>query len=53
MVIPLTGFTPICGNIRLVLDEERQRVEIHYTASLKRAASLNYRAASVYGREVR
>lgn len=30
--IPLTGYTVISGNIRLVLDVERQRVEIHYTA---------------------
>jgi transposase len=30
--IPLTGYTVISGNIRLVLDPERQRVEIHYTA---------------------
>lgn len=30
--IPLTGYTVITGNIRLVLDVERQRVEVHYTA---------------------
>lgn len=35
IVIPLTGHTPIRGNLRLVLDEERQRVEIHYTAEVK------------------
>jgi len=35
IVIPLTGYTPIRGNLRLVLDEERQRVEIHYTAEVK------------------
>jgi hypothetical protein len=35
IVIPLTGHTPIRGNIRLVLDGERRRVEIHYTAEVK------------------
>jgi putative transposase len=30
--IPLTGYTVISGNIRVVLDLERQRVEVHYTA---------------------
>jgi putative transposase len=40
IVIPLTGNTPIRGNIRLVLDEEQRLVEIHYTAVLKRAAPL-------------
>jgi putative transposase len=30
--IPLTGYTVISGNIRVVLDVERQRVEVHYTA---------------------
>jgi IS605 OrfB family transposase len=33
--IPLTGNTVISGNIRVVLDPDNQRVEIHYTASLK------------------
>jgi putative transposase len=33
--IPLTGYTVISGNIRVVLDPDRQRVEIHYTARLK------------------
>jgi transposase len=32
--IPLTGYTVITGNIRVVLDVERQRVEIHYTAGV-------------------
>jgi len=35
IVIPLTGHTPIGGNIRLVLDEEHRRVEIHYAAGVK------------------
>lgn len=35
IVIPLTGHTPIRGNLRLVLDKERQRVEIHYFAEVK------------------
>jgi hypothetical protein len=35
IVIPLTGLAPICGNIRLVLDAEQQRVEIQYTVDLK------------------
>ncbi|MBN1888271.1 MAG: transposase [Thermoflexales bacterium] len=35
LVIPLTGNTPIKGNIRLVLDAEYQRVEVHYTAEVK------------------
>ena len=35
IVIPLTGMTPILGNVRLVLDFERQRVEVHYTAEVK------------------
>ena len=33
--IPLTGHTVISGNIRVVLDPDRQRVEVHYTARLK------------------
>ena len=35
IVVPLTGTTPILGNVRLVLDFERQRVEVHYTAEVK------------------
>ncbi len=35
IVVPLTGHTPIVGNIRVVLDVERRRVEIHYTAEVK------------------
>jgi len=35
LVIPLTGKTKISGNIRVVLDYEKQRVEIHQTAKLK------------------
>src|SRR5688572_8776530 len=34
IIIPLTGHTPITGNLRVVLDFDRQRVEIHYTAEL-------------------
>jgi putative transposase len=34
IVVPLTGHTPINGNIRIILDEERQRVEVHYTAAV-------------------
>lgn len=33
--IPLTGNTVITGNIRIVLDPERQRVEVHYTARVR------------------
>ena len=33
--IPLTGNTVISGNIRIVLDPDKQRVEIHYTAGVK------------------
>ena len=35
LVVPLTGNTPIVGNLRVVLDFERQRVEVHYTATVK------------------
>ncbi len=35
MVIPLTGSTPIRGNIRVVLDFENERIEVHYTATVK------------------
>jgi len=40
IVVPLTGNTPIVGNIRVVLDAERRRVEIHYTSDVKVAAPL-------------
>jgi len=40
IVVPLTGNTPIVGNLRVVLDAERQRVEIHYTAEVKVGAPL-------------
>jgi transposase len=40
IVIPLTGKTPIRGNIRLVLDWEQRRAEIHYTSEVKAAPSL-------------
>jgi transposase len=39
-VLPLTGKTPVRGNIRVVLDFERQRVEVHYTAEIKPHAPL-------------
>lgn len=32
--VPLTGNTTISGNIRVVLDADRERVEIHYTAPI-------------------
>jgi transposase len=32
--IPLTGNTVISGNIRVVLDADKRRVEIHYTSGL-------------------
>jgi len=35
IVIPLTGNTPIRGNIRVVLDFENERIEVHYTATVK------------------
>jgi putative transposase len=37
--IPLTGQTVISGNIRVVLDPDKRRVEIHYTAPLKTVAA--------------
>ncbi|MBN1888803.1 MAG: hypothetical protein JW850_12480, partial [Thermoflexales bacterium] len=40
IVIPLTGNTPIRGTIRLVLDAERRRVEIHYAAKVKSSQPL-------------
>jgi putative transposase len=40
IIIPLTGSTPICGIIRVVLDHERRRIEIRYTTRLKPAAPL-------------
>jgi putative transposase len=33
--IPLTGQTVIRGNIQIVLDNDNQRVEVHYTADIK------------------
>jgi putative transposase len=41
--IPLTGQTVISGNIRVVLDPGQRRLEIHYTAKLKRAKAQNRR----------
>jgi len=40
IVIPLCGNTPICGNIRLVLEPSHQRVEIHYTAEVSSVPTL-------------
>ncbi|MCQ3972534.1 MAG: transposase, partial [Anaerolineae bacterium] len=34
IVIPLTGHSAIRGNLRLVLDEDEQRVEVHYAAAV-------------------
>lgn len=41
IVIPLTGNTPICGNIRLVWDSERPCVEVHYAARVKSVKPLS------------
>ena len=38
IVVPLTGNTPIVGNIRVVLDFHRHRVQVHYTAEINAAA---------------
>ncbi len=35
IVIPLTGNTPIRGNVRVVLDFAGRRIEVHYTAEVK------------------
>jgi putative transposase len=35
--IPLTGQTVIRGNIQIVLDDDKQRIEVHYTADIKPA----------------
>ena len=40
IVVPLTGNTPITGNVRVVLDFERQRIEVHYTAAVRVRAPL-------------
>jgi len=40
IVIPLTGNTPIRGNIRLVLDWEHRRAGIHYTTGVKTTTAL-------------
>jgi putative transposase len=47
IVIPLTGNTPIRGTIRLMLDAERQRVEIHYTAEVKSSPPLEGEACGL------
>jgi putative transposase len=33
--IPLTGKTVIRGNIQIVLNDDKQRIEVHYTADIK------------------
>ncbi len=40
VVIPLTGNRKIEGNLRIVLDFDRQRVEVHVTADVKPTAGL-------------
>jgi putative transposase len=35
--VPLTGHTAMRGNIRIVLDEQKRRVQVHYTADIKPA----------------
>jgi putative transposase len=35
--IPLKGHTVMRGNIQIILDEQKQRVEVHYTAAIKPA----------------
>lgn len=36
IVIPLTGNTPIRGNIRILPDPEKHRIEVHYTAEIRK-----------------
>jgi len=45
--IPLTGNTVISGNVRIVLDSDNQRVEIHYAAGLKARSKQNGEVAAV------
>lgn len=40
LTIPLTGDTPIRGNVRLVLDEAERRIEVHYPTEMKPASPL-------------
>lgn len=40
IVVPLTGHTPITGNLRVALDFERQRVAVHYTTEVRTHAPL-------------
>ena len=47
VVIPLTGKHVISGNIRVILDGARQRVEVHYTAEVDVPASLKGEAAGL------
>jgi putative transposase len=48
--IPLTGKTIIRGNIQIVLDDDKQRIEVHYTANIKpikrQPTAHNYRPQS-------
>ncbi|MFO7540623.1 MAG: transposase, partial [Chloroflexota bacterium] len=46
--IPLKGQTVIRGNIQIVLNEQKQRIEVHYTADIKpvkQQATANRRSA--------
>src|SRR5437773_1973494 len=40
IIIPLTGQHSIRGTIRLVLDRDKQRIEVHYSAVVARADAL-------------
>ena len=41
VIVPLKGRHKITGNLRVVLDEEKQRVEVHITKDLKTKQSLD------------
>jgi putative transposase len=47
VLIPLTGQQVIAGNIRVVLDPERCRVEVHYTAAVDVHCPLTGEAAGL------
>jgi IS605 OrfB family transposase len=47
ITIPLTGKHSIQGTVRLVLDPERQRIEVHYTAQLDVPESLTREPAGL------
>jgi putative transposase len=44
--IPLTGQTVIRGNIQIVLDNDKQRIEVHYTAEIKPVKRQTFSASS-------